>query len=106
MLERAITLYFLITGRTKKVCDGAFDYIKHNFRCTGIPTPKIIMDVTQKSASTKYGILSNNFSWVLWKDNILPNFTIYAKPKITELHLFKFCNSKPSMVNVRALYST
>ena len=75
-LDDDISLYFLVAGHTKNVCDGAFRHVKRKLRKTNVVTPADMMRVIEGSASTTKCIPSRDVHWRELKKFLGQFFTV------------------------------
>jgi len=96
-----VSLYFLVPGHTKNVCDGAFGCIKRLMRKSNIRTPKDMMEVINASAKSIIGISGGSIKWYNWKEFLEPFYRYPSNLKMNSYLVFKF--SKDSSGSVEPL---
>ena len=107
-LHKTIEISFMIRGHTKFAPDRFFGLIKKRFRHTFVSTLDELVQVVKNSMVTGKNIpqltKSENSRLVFWLDwkSYLTKY-LHAIPKITDYHHFRFDESSPGVVFVRAL---
>lgn len=69
-LDDEVTLFFLVAGHTKNVCDGAFGQVKRRLAHQDAITPAEMMHVIDNSSTTTSIIPSAAVLWFQWKDHL------------------------------------
>ena len=102
-LENEITLYFLVAGHTKNVCDGAFGHIKRTLLTFDVRSPAEMMAVIEKSSHSTTCVPSCHVYWRNWKELLEQYFTIPKNCRNSQGHVFHFSSSEPWKLRMKTL---
>lgn len=62
-MEEEVPLYFLVTGHTKNICDGAFGHVKLTLQRADAVVRSDMMTVLENSASSKSYVAGSKVTW-------------------------------------------
>lgn len=105
-LNDQIDLYFLISGHTKNVCDGAFGLVKRQLRLRNARCPRDMMKIIQESSQSTSCVPGSQVTWRDWKKLLGPFFSIPSNCLISKYHVFTFKKSSPGVLFVQSLTSS
>lgn len=105
-LNDRIDLYFLVSGHTKNVCDGAFGHVKRGLKSKDARCPGDMMKIIDESSKSNKCIPGSEVRWMDWKKILSPHFSIPTALSITKYHVFTFKKEKPGVLFARYLTSS
>lgn len=103
---KTVSLYFMIPGHTKNICDSSFGNVKRLYRKRNVLHPGDMMSVIEESSKTSRCIPSRNVKWQDWRSLLEKQFKVPSNFKITAFQSFTSKMHAPGKLFVKKLHNS